>query len=87
MNKFVLNETSYHGAGAIAAVPAEIKNRGFKKAFVALGIGKVISDTLGNTSDFEAGMAKVKTLFSGTYRSISSVEFPNPQLSEEISHI
>ena len=35
MNKFVLNETSYHGAGAIAAVPAEIKNRGFKKAFVA----------------------------------------------------
>jgi lactaldehyde reductase len=35
MNKFVLNETSYHGAGAIAAIPAEIKNRGFKKAFVA----------------------------------------------------
>ncbi len=35
MNKFVLNETSYHGAGAIAAVPEEIKNRGFKKAFVA----------------------------------------------------
>ncbi len=35
MNKFVLNETSYHGAGAIAAVPTEIKNRGFKKAFVA----------------------------------------------------
>ncbi len=35
MNKFVLNETSYHGAGAIAAVPQEIKARGFKKAFVA----------------------------------------------------
>ncbi|MBQ8404148.1 MAG: lactaldehyde reductase [Clostridia bacterium] len=35
MNKFVLNETSYHGAGAIAAVPTEIRNRGFKKAFVA----------------------------------------------------
>ncbi len=35
MNKFVLNETSYHGAGAIAAVPAEIQNRGFTKAFVA----------------------------------------------------
>ncbi len=35
MNKFMLNETSYHGAGAIAAVPAEIKSRGFKKAFVA----------------------------------------------------
>lgn len=35
MNKFMLNETSYHGAGAIAAVPQEIKNRGFKKVFVA----------------------------------------------------
>ncbi len=35
MNKFMLNETSYHGAGAIAAVPTEIKARGFKKVFVA----------------------------------------------------
>ncbi len=35
MNRFVLNETSYHGAGAIKAVPEEIKARGFKKAFVA----------------------------------------------------
>ncbi|MCQ2481079.1 MAG: lactaldehyde reductase [Clostridia bacterium] len=35
MNKFVLNETSYHGAGAISAVPEEIKARGYKKAFVA----------------------------------------------------
>ncbi|MBE6607838.1 MAG: lactaldehyde reductase [Ruminococcaceae bacterium] len=35
MNKFMLNETSYHGAGAIKAIPDEIKNRGFKKIFVA----------------------------------------------------
>ncbi len=35
MNKFMLNETSYHGAGAISAVASEIKSRGFKKAFVA----------------------------------------------------
>ena len=35
MNKFMLNETSYHGAGAINAIPEEIKNRGFKKVFVA----------------------------------------------------
>ena len=34
-NRFVLNETSYHGAGAIKEIPTEIKNRGFKKAFVA----------------------------------------------------
>ena len=35
MNRFMLNETSYHGAGAISAVVTEIQNRGFKKAFVA----------------------------------------------------
>ncbi len=33
-NRFVLNETSYHGAGAINSIPVEIKARGFKKAFV-----------------------------------------------------
>ncbi len=35
MYKFMLNETSYHGAGAVNAVPEEIKARGFTKAFVA----------------------------------------------------
>ncbi len=34
MNRFVLNETSYHGAGAIQAIPGEVKKRGLKKAFV-----------------------------------------------------
>jgi lactaldehyde reductase len=33
-NRFVLNETSYHGKGAIAAVATEIQARGFKKALV-----------------------------------------------------
>lgn len=33
-NRFVLNETSYHGAGAIQHIPEEIKGRGFQKAFV-----------------------------------------------------
>ena len=35
MNRFVLNETSYHGAGAINAIPEEVKARGFKKVLVA----------------------------------------------------
>ena len=35
MNRFVLNETSYHGKGAITAIPQEIKSRGFKKVFLA----------------------------------------------------
>ena len=34
MNRFVLNETSYHGAGAISAIAEEAKKRGFKKAFL-----------------------------------------------------
>ncbi len=33
-NRFVLNETSYHGAGAIQAIAGEVATRGFKKAFV-----------------------------------------------------
>lgn len=53
MNKFVLNETSYHGSGAIAVVPEEIKNRGFNKAFVAtdpdlikFGVAAKVTDLL-----------------------------------------
>ena len=33
-NRFVLNETSYHGKGAIQEIASEIKNRGFCRAFV-----------------------------------------------------
>ena len=33
-NRFVLNETSYHGSGAIGAIPDEAKGRNLKKAFV-----------------------------------------------------
>ena len=53
MNKFMLNETSYHGAGAISAVVTEIQNRGFKKAFVAtdpdllkFGVSAKVTDLL-----------------------------------------
>ena len=53
MKKFMLNETSYHGAGAIAAITDEIKNRGFRKAFVAtdpdlikFGIAAKVTDLL-----------------------------------------
>lgn len=33
-NRFILNETSYHGAGAVAEIATEVKQRGYKKAFV-----------------------------------------------------
>ena len=53
MYKFMLNETSYHGKGAIKAVPEEVKARGFKKVFVAsdpdlvkFGVTKKVTDLL-----------------------------------------
>ena len=52
-NRFVLNETSYHGVGAIKSIPEEIKGRGFKKAFVCsdpdllkFGVTKKVTDIL-----------------------------------------
>ncbi len=33
-NRIMLNETSYHGAGAIQEIATEAKARGYKKAFV-----------------------------------------------------
>ena len=52
-NRFVLNETSYHGKGAIEAIATEINARGFKKAFVCsdpdlikFGVTKKVTDVL-----------------------------------------
>ncbi len=56
-NRFVLNETSYHGAGAIKEIAAEAKNRGFKKALVCsdpdlikFGVTKKVLDVLDGAS-------------------------------------
>ena len=56
-NRFVLNETSYHGYGAVTAVADEIKGRGFKKAFVCsdpdlikFGVTKKVTDVLDNAA-------------------------------------
>ena len=53
MNRFILNETSYHGAGAISAIVDEAKNRGFAKALVCsdpdlikFGVTKKVTDLL-----------------------------------------
>lgn len=52
-NRFVLNETSYHGKGAIKEIASEVKGRGFKKAFVCsdpdlikFGVTKKVTDVL-----------------------------------------
>ena len=58
-NRFVLNETSYHGAGAIAEIAGEAKGRGFQKALVCsdpdliqFGVTRKVTDVLD-----EAGLA------------------------------
>ncbi|MGN1303467.1 MAG: lactaldehyde reductase [Oscillospiraceae bacterium] len=52
-NRFILNETSYHGSGAINAIADEAKSRGFKKALVCsdpdlikFGVTKKVTDVL-----------------------------------------
>ena len=56
VQRIMLNETSYHGSGAIAEIPNEIAARGFKKAFVAsdpdlvkFGITAKVTDLLDAT--------------------------------------
>ena len=60
-NRFVLNETSYHGKGAIKEIATEVKARGFKKCFVCsdpdlikFGVTKKVTDILEESSiDYE----------------------------------
>ncbi|HIU24752.1 MAG TPA: lactaldehyde reductase [Candidatus Coprovicinus avistercoris] len=59
VNRFVLNNISYHGAGAIKEIPGEITRRGYKKAFVCsdpdlvkFGVTSKVTDLLD-----EAGIA------------------------------
>ena len=76
-NRFVLNETSYHGAGAIQNIPEEIKGRGFQKVFLAsdpdlikFGVTKKVTDLLD-----KAGIA---------YEIFSEIK-PNPTI-ENVQH-
>lgn len=55
INRIVLNETSYFGAGSRNVIPEEIKRRGYKKAFIVtdndliqFGVVKQVTDVLDN---------------------------------------
>ena len=74
MNRFILNETSYHGKGALAAGADEAKGRGFKKALlcsdpdlIKFGVTKKVTDVLDG-----AGLA---------YSMFSQIK-PNPTISD-----
>ena len=71
-NRIVINETAYHGAGAIKEIANEVKVRGFAKAFVCsdpdlikFGVTKKVTDVLD-----EAGLA---------YEIYSNIK-PNPTI-------
>lgn len=71
-NRIVLNETSYHGSGAIKEIAAEAKGRGFEKAFICsdpdlikFNVTKKVTDVLD-----EAGLA---------YEIYSNIK-PNPTI-------
>ena len=76
-NRFILNETSYHGSGAIAAIADEAKGRAFKKALLCsdpdllkFGVTKKVTDILDG-----AGLA---------YEIFSEIK-PNPTI-ENVQH-
>lgn len=57
VNRIVLNETSYFGAGARNVIPTEVKRRKFNKAFIVtdndlvkFGVVKMVTDILDNAS-------------------------------------
>ena len=60
-NRFILNETSYHGDGAIKEIATEAKARGFKKAFICsdpdlvkFGVTQKVTDVLSeNNMEYE----------------------------------
>ena len=41
VKRFVSNQISYHGKGAIAEIPKIVKARGFKKAFIVTDPGLI----------------------------------------------
>ena len=71
-NRFILNETSYHGAGSIKEIVTEFKARGFKKAFVASDPGLIQFGVTAKVTDLldEAGIA---------YEIYSNIQ-PNPTI-------
>ena len=60
-NRFILNETSYHGDGAVKEIATEVKARGFKKAFICsdpdlvkFGVTQKVIDVLSeNNMEYE----------------------------------
>ena len=64
MNRIILNETSYHGAGAISAIVDEAKNRGFAKALVCSDPALITFGVTAKVTDLLDGAGLAYEIFS-----------------------
>ena len=91
-NRFILNETSYHGAGAIQSIPAEVKSRKLTKAFVCsdpdlvkFGVTKKVTDVLEAAGlDFPAPLTPTIASFSCSFAinvHLDKITFPSNAFS------
>ena len=78
-NRIMLNQTSYHGAGAIKEIPGEVKSRGFKKALICCGPTLLKHGVIANVTDLldQAGLA---------YEIYSDIK-PNPTIENVVDGV
>ena len=78
-NRIMLNQTSYHGAGAIREIPAEVKAHGFKKALICCGPTLLKHGVIANVTDIldEAGLS---------YAIYSDIK-PNPTIENVVDGV
>ncbi len=78
-NRIMLNQTSYHGAGAIKEIPNEVKARGFNKALICCGRTLLKNGVIANVTDLldEAGLA---------YEIYSDIK-PNPTIENVVEGV
>ena len=57
-NRIMLNQTSYHGAGAVREIPGEVTSRGFTKALICCGPTLIKHGVIAHVTDIldEAGL-------------------------------
>ena len=78
-NRIMLNQTSYHGAGAIQEIPAEVKSRGLTKALICCGPTLIKHGTIAKVTDIldAAGVA---------YAIYSDIK-PNPTIENVVNGV
>ena len=90
-NRIMLNETSYHGAGAVKEIATEAKARAFQKAFICsdpdlikFGVTKKVTDVL-DSEDLAYEIysdIKANPTIENVQQSASSLQILNLRMSE-----